>query len=153
VEVQAARFSGSRPGPLLTVARDFDLPLEQNATITIEIAESSTELELRALVDKVPLPTSRRPAPATPATPPRLETARAVTVLPARVPAELGTLGRTPPVRVCLDRDGQLDTVRFLEPAHPRVAASVIDMYRDSVYEPYRVNDRPVPSCHAVNPS
>jgi hypothetical protein len=154
VEVQAMRFSGTKPGPLLALERSFDLPFEEGAAITVEIGEAGGALDVRALVDKVPLPRSRAAVPpARPAPAPRLETARAISLLPARVPSELGTLGRAPALRVCLDQDGQLDSVRFLEPAHPRVAASLIDMYRDSIHEPYRVNDRPVPSCHAVNPS
>jgi hypothetical protein len=74
-------------------------------------------------------------------------------VAPLRAPAELGAVGRGagPGVRLCLDRDGRLDTVRFLEPVHPRLAASVVDMLRDSQYVPYRVNDLPVPSCQPLS--
>jgi hypothetical protein len=73
---------------------------------------------------------------------------------PRRTPLEFGDLppGPGPAVRLCLDRDGQLDTVRFLEPVHPRFAASLIDMFRDSRHEPYRVNDLAVPSCQVLRP-
>jgi hypothetical protein len=71
---------------------------------------------------------------------------------PPRAPAEFGARlhGVRPALRLCLDRRGQVDTVRFLEQAHPRLAASVLDMLRDSEHQPYRVGDLAVPSCETA---
>jgi hypothetical protein len=154
VEVHAIRFQGARPGPLLLVDRRFDLPFDAGATVTVEIKEggAAEPLAIEAQVEKVPVPRSRVQAPPRPTAAPRLEKARALAIAPPRPPREFGALfgASGPAVRLCLDREGQMDTVRFLEPAHPRVAASLIDMFRDARHEPYRVNDLPVPSCELM---
>jgi hypothetical protein len=154
VEIQAIRFEGARPGPLLSVQRRFDLAVTPGATITIDIEEApagaAAPLEVTARVDAPPPAGPRRAAPpAKPGPPPRLEPAHAVTLAPLRAPREFDPLvrGAGPGVRLCLDRDGRLDTVRFLEAPHPRLVASFVDMLRDSRHEPYRVNDQAVPSC------
>jgi hypothetical protein len=152
VEVRAIRFTRSRPGPLLVVNRRFDLVLPSHPAVTIEISEAPAgALALNARVDAPPVPGQRRPVPPTgkaPA-PPRLEPARLVSLAPLRAPLEFGPLfpGKAPGLLMCLDRDGQIDTVRFQEVLHPRLAAALVDMLRDSRHEPYRVNDLPVPSC------
>jgi hypothetical protein len=155
VEVQAIRFTGTRAGPLLVVSRRFDLAFEPTATVIVEIADaaasSPSPLEVTAHLDKVPLPRGPRAqvSPPRPMPAPRLEKARAVAAPPLRAPLELAGL-QPPALRLCLDREGHLDTIRFLEPLHPRFAASLIDMYRDSRYDPYRVNDLAVPSCQVL---
>jgi hypothetical protein len=162
VEVQAIRFEGGRPGPLLRIERRFDVPFEPEAVITLEIAEipgsGATPPSLEILPQVEPVPIARRrpeaaPPPRRP--PPTLEKARPRKLDPRRQPLEFGTglRGARPMVRLCLDLDGRFETLRFLEPAHPRLAASIIDMFRDARYEPYRVNDRPVPSCDVTRPS
>jgi hypothetical protein len=160
VEIQAIRFAGTRPGPLLSVERRFDLALTPGATVTIDIAEAPagapSPLEVNATVDAAPATAPRRaPAPVKPGPPPRLEPARAVTLARLRAPREFDARvrGGGPGLRLCLDRDGHLDSVRFLEPAHPRLAAALVDMLRDSRHEPYRVNDLAVPSCQAFHPN
>jgi hypothetical protein len=154
VEIQAIRFTGAKPGPLLTVERRFDLVFAPGASITIDIAEApagaAAPLEVSARVEEPPPAGPRRAAPPSkPAPPPRLEPAHVVSLAPLRSPREFGGLvgGAAPGLRVCLDRDGRLDTVRFLKAPHPRLAASFVDMLRDSRHEPYRVNDLAVPSC------
>jgi hypothetical protein len=156
VEVQAIRFAGSRPGPLLVVQRRFELDLPRQAAVTIEITEaprsSAVPLELRAQVTAPPpaaVPRSTG-APAPPRPAPRLESARLLYLPAARAPLELAGAAE-PGAWLCLDRDGQLDTIRFLEPAHPRLAASLVDRLRDARHEPYRVNDRAVPSCRTFS--
>src|SRR6185369_14878575 len=97
VEVQAIRFHGTRPGPLLTVERRFDLALAPGATIIIDIAEApagaAAPLEVSARVDS-PLPLSPRRAspPPKPGPPPRLEPARALILAPLRAPREFDPL-------------------------------------------------------------
>jgi hypothetical protein len=158
VEVQAIRFAGTRPGPLLIVSRRFELSFEPAATVVVDIAEgpagSTSPLELSAHLDKVAVPrgpgaavTPPRPMPTA-----RLEKAQAVHVPPLRVPRELGGLPPVASLRLCLDRQGELDTIRFLQPVNPRLAASLIDMYRDARHDPYRVNDLGVPSCRVLPP-
>jgi hypothetical protein len=161
VEVQAIRFTGTRPGPLLVVDRRFDLAFQPGVRVTVEIAEapagSASPLEVSAHVDRAPLSPSPGPPPSAPrkAHTARLEKARTIHLDPPRAPLEFGALspGSGPALRLCLDREGQLDTIRFLETPHPRLAASLIDMFRDSQHEPYRVNDLPVPSCEVIRPS
>lgn len=152
VEVQAIRFSGARPGPLLAASRRFDLPSARAVTIDIDEAPSGL-LELDAHAEPILPPPRPRSSPPRPAPPPHLERARPVRLSAPRAPGELGPLPPGPAVRLCLDRDGQLDTLRFLEPAHPRIAASVIDAFRDARHEPYRVDDRAVPSCQVTRPA
>jgi hypothetical protein len=162
VEVQAIRFEAGRPGPLLRIERRFDVPFEPEAVITLEIAETAGSgagppaLEILAQVEPVPI-ARRRPqaAPGPRPPPPLLEKARARKLDPPRTPLEFGTelRGARPSVRLCLDQEGRLETLRFLEPTHPRLAASIMDMFRDARYEPYRINDRPVPSCEVTRPS
>lgn len=160
VEVHAIRFTGKQPGPLLVVERRLDLAFDPAATVTVEIAEapagSASPLEVTAHVDKVPLARGRgiQDPPPKPMPAPRLEKAQVIRLALRRTPLELGALPSAPgpAVRLCLDRDGQLDTIRFLEPLHPRFAASLIDMFRDSRHEPYRVNDLAVPSCEVLRP-
>jgi hypothetical protein len=162
VEVHAIRFADGRPGPLLVVERRFDVevPFSPEATVTVDIAEardrSAGPLEISARVDPVVVP--RNPVPARAAGPPppaRVEKARVLQLQAARTPREFGALAerRPPRLRVCLDRDGEVDTVRLLEPVHPRFAASIVDMFRDSRHEPYRVNDVAVPSCDLLVPA
>jgi hypothetical protein len=162
VEVQAIRFEGGRPGPLLKVERRFDVPFEPEAVITLEIAEipgsggAPPSLEILPQVEPVPVARRRpEPTPGPRPPPPILEKARPRRLDPPRSPLEFGTglEGARPPVRLCLDREGRLETLRFLEPTHPRLAASILDMFRDARWEPYRVNDRPVPSCDVTRPS
>jgi hypothetical protein len=163
VEVQAIRFDGGRPGPLVRIERRFDVPFNPEAVITLEIAElpgsgaAAPSLEVLPQVQPIPAPRRRPDAPRAPprGPPPVLEKARPRTLDPPRSPIEFGAEpgGARPWVRLCLDQDGQLETLRFLEAAHPRLTASIIDMFRDSRYEPYRVNDRPVPSCEVTRPS
>jgi hypothetical protein len=154
VEIQAIRFDGSKPGPLMTVQRSFDVAFTPGSTITIDIAEApagaAVPLEVSARVEAPPPPGQPRATPpAKPAPAPRLEPAHAVRLAPLRAPREFEALvrGTEPGLRLCLDRDGRLDTVRFLKAPHPRLAASFVDMLRDSRHEPYRVNDLAVPSC------
>jgi hypothetical protein len=154
VEVHAMRFAQGQPGPLLAVTRELDVVAEEGATVTVEIAEAegaAGPLAIKAEVDRPPVP---RAAPSSP--PPQrkgplpvLEKARELHIDPARVPPEFGAMlhGVRPTLRVCLDREGRVDTVRLLEQAHPRLAASVLDMLRDSRHEPSRVGDLAVPSC------
>jgi hypothetical protein len=163
IEVQAIRFVGGRPGPLITAVRQFELPFDPGTTVTVEIAEGGgggpapDALSIQAQVDRVPAP--RAPAPAAPTGPvrhtPDLEKARPLHMDPPRAPGEFGARlqGVRPALRLCLDRRGQLDTVRFLEQAHPRLAASMLDMLRDSEHTPYRVGDLPVPSCETTGRS
>lgn len=155
VEVQAMRFEGGKPGPLLALNRRFDLVLPPSPRITIEIVEgrAGAPLELSAHVDP-PAPAGappRSPAAIKPAPPPRLESARLVHLPALRAPQEFGALvgEKDPSLWVCLDRDGRMDTVRFHQATHPRLAAAVVDMLRDARHEPYRVNDLAVPSCSA----
>jgi len=160
VEVHAIRFLGTRPGPLLVVERRLDLAFEPTATVIVEIAEapagSASPLEVTAHVEKIPI--ARAPGdqlpPSKPMPAPRLERAHVLHTGSRRTPLEFGgpPPGPGPALRLCIDRDGQLDTIRFLEPLHPRFAASLIDMFRDSRYEPYRVNDLAVPSCQVLRP-
>jgi hypothetical protein len=153
VEVQAIRFAGGQAGPLLTVTRDLDVASDEGSTITVEIDEApgAEPLSIRAQVDRPPAPRtpppSRPPPPKGPA--PVLEKARVVHIDPPRAPLEFGAMlqGVRPALRVCLDREGRVDTVRLLDQAHPRLAAAVLDMLRDSRNEPYRVGDLAVPSC------
>ncbi len=163
VEVQAIRFEAGRPGPLLRIERRFDVPFEPEAVITLEIAEipgsraGPPSLEILPQVEPVPA-ARRQPGAAVPAPrrpPPILETARPRKLDPPRSPLEFGAglRGARPSVRLCLDQEGRLETLRFLEPTHPRLAASIMDMFRDARYEPYRVDDRPVPSCQVTRPS
>lgn len=161
VEVQAMRFDRGRPGPLVLVEGRFALPPDPGATVTIVIAESAAgataPLALSAEVERPP-PLDRPRAPAAtrkPGRTPILHKARPLHVAPARTPLELGQRLREarPVVRLCLDREGALDTLRFLELAHPRLAATIIDMYRDSRHEPYRVDDLAVPSCEVARRS
>jgi hypothetical protein len=160
VEVHAIRFTGTRPGPLLVVERRLDLAFEPAAEIIVEIAEApagaASPLEVTAHVDKVRLTRGRdaQAPPPRPVPPPRLEKAQTIRMALPRTPLELGGPPPGPgrALRMCLDRDGQLDTIRFLEPLHPRFAASLIDMFRDSRHEPYRVNDLAVPSCQVLRP-
>jgi hypothetical protein len=163
VEVQAIRFEAGRPGPLLRIERRFDVPFEPEAVITLEIAEipgsraGPPSLEILPEVQAVPI-ARRRPENAGPAPrrrQPVLEQARPQKLDPARSPLEFGAglRGARPSVRLCLDQEGRLATLRFLEPTHPRLAASIMDMFRDARYEPYRVDDRPVPSCQVTRPS
>ena len=156
VEVQAIRFKGTKPGPLMSVERRFDLVVPPGATIVIDIAEAragaASPLDVSARVDApAALPPRRASPPPKPGPPPRLEPARALILAPLRSPREFDPLvrGKAPGLRFCLDRDGRLDTVRFLEASHPRLAASFVDMLRDSRHEPYRVNDQAVPSCNS----
>jgi hypothetical protein len=158
VEIEAIRFSGGRPGPLLAVTHRLDVAASPDGPLVIEVTEappgSPSPLAIAAHREPVPAPRARpaSAAPPRPSPPPRLEKARPLHLPPLRAPLELGPLppATTPPLRLCLDRDGQLDTVRFLGPAHPRVAASIIDRYRDGRFEPYRVNDVAVPSCQVL---
>jgi hypothetical protein len=158
VEVEAIRFSHGRPGPLLAITRRFDLPLSPGASIDIVIrdapAGATAPLEVTAEVQ--PPPPTGRPSthPVRPAPAPRLEKAQPLRVPAPRAPLELAPLpaGAGPAVRLCLDREGEVDSVRFLDGAHPRFAASLVDMFRDARYEPYRVNDLAVPSCQVVRP-
>jgi hypothetical protein len=154
VEIQAIRFDGPKPGPLMTVQRSFDVAFTPGSTITIDIAEApagaAVPLEVSARLE--PPPPAGQPRatpPSKPAPAPRLEPAHAVRLAPLRAPREFDALvrGVEPGLRLCLDRDGRLDTVRFLKAPHPRLAASFVDMLRDSRHEPYRVNDLAVPSC------
>jgi hypothetical protein len=158
VEVQAIRFSRGRPGPLLVVQRRLDVAFQPGAAVTIDIAEAAAgapaPLAVSAQVQPPPSAPVRT-APAAPphaGPPPRLERRRLVSWGAHRVPVELGFIPEAgvPAHRVCLDREGELDTVRFLEAPHPRVAASLIDQLRDERYEPYRVNDVAVPSCDVL---
>ena len=161
VEVQAMRFDRGRPGPLVLVERSFALPPDPGATVTIVIAEggaaATTPLALSAEVERPPPVDRARPPAATRKVgrTPILDKARPLHVAPARTPLEFGQPMREarPVVRLCLDREGALDTLRFLELAHPRLAATVIDSYRDSRHEPYRVDDLAVPSCEVARPS
>jgi hypothetical protein len=157
VEVHAIRFDGRRAGPLLVAERRFEVPADPDAQITVEIAEGDprSPLALDAQVTRPP-PVRRGPPPAAPArssAPPILERSFPVRLDPLRAPAEFAAAGAAPAMRICLDRHGDVETVRFLEAAHPRLAASLLDRYRDSQHQPYRVNDRPVPSCEVINPS
>ena len=165
VEVQAIRFEGGRPGPLLRIERRYEVPFEPEAIITLEIAEvpgadgGAPSLEILPQVDAVPIarrrsdPAGRAALPSRP--PPVLEKARLEKIDPLRTPVEFGTglQGARPPVRLCLDEEGRLATLRFLEPTHPRLAASILDLFRDARYDPYRINDRAVPSCDVTRPS
>jgi hypothetical protein len=164
VEVHAIRFTGGRPGPLLTASRQFDIAFGQASGVTVEIAEgksgdvSAEPLALAVEVDRLYLkPASPAPPPPPPSRrpPPPLEKARPLHITPARAPLEFGAMlrGVRPALRLCLDREGDLDTVRFLEQAHPRLAASVLDMLRDARHEPYRVGDTAVPSCETTRRS
>jgi hypothetical protein len=161
VQVQAIRFTGGRSGPLLVIEQTFDVeePFSPEATVTVEITEADggagAPLAISARVDPVDVP--RNPPAARPPAPRpavRVDKPRALRLDPARAPGEFDSIaGRRPPLlRVCLDREGQVDTVRLLEPVHPRFAASLIDMLRDSRHEPYRVNDQAVPSCDLLQP-
>jgi hypothetical protein len=158
VEVQAIRFSRGRPGPLLVVERRLDVAFQPGALVTIDIAEAPAgapaPLAVSAQVQPPPAPAVRTAPAAQPRRepPPRLEPRRLVSWGAHRVPVELGFIPEAglPTHRVCLDREGELDTVRFLEAPHPRVAASLIDQLRDERYEPYRVNDVAVPSCDVL---
>lgn len=155
VEVHAIRFDDQRPGPLMRLVVQLELPREPGASLTVDVAETPDKafsLIPRVQVDK-PAPTIPRPAaPAAPAPGPDLEKARVMRLDSPRLPTELGTAlkGTRRSVRVCLNREGWVDTIRFLEPTHPRLAASLADALRDARWEPYRVNDRAVPSCEVV---
>jgi hypothetical protein len=155
VKVQAVRFDRGQPGPLLTTEKRFEFPADPGATVTIEVTEARGTLDLRIDVQRPPTPHPRpvNPKPAGPA--PILEKPQLVQLGPSRVPLEFEPFmrGAHPVVRLCLDRQGDLDTIRFLAPAHPRLAATVIDLFRDSRYQPYRVNDLAVPSCEVAGPS
>ena len=159
VEVHAIEFRRGRPGPLMVLERRFDLPAAEAAMVTVVISEAAPSdagavpLAIGTLVQKRSPPARRLPGSPSPSAPaPRLESSRLLHVPVPRVPQELGAsvLVSPPAVRLCLDSQGAMHTVRFLEPAHPRVMASLIDMFRDSRHEPYRVNDLPVPSCDVV---
>jgi hypothetical protein len=159
VEIQAIRFAGTKPGPLLSVERRFDLALTPGATVTIDIAEATAggpvPLEVNATVVAAPATAPRRvAAPVKPGPTPRLEPARAVSLAPLRAPREFDALirGAGPGLRLCLDRDGRLDSVRFFQATHPRLTAALVDMLRDSRHQPYRVNDLAVPSCQSFRP-
>jgi hypothetical protein len=157
--VHAIRFVGGHPGPLITAVRQLELPFDPGSTVTVEIAEADSggpapdALVIQAQVERVPAPrVAPPPAQAAPrplGRTPDLEQARPLQMHPARVPGEFGARlhGVHPALRLCLDRHGQVDSVRFLEQAHPRLAASVLDMLRDAEHAPYRVGDRAVPSC------
>ena len=159
VEVHAIRFDGRHAGPLLVAQRRFDVPADPDALITVEIAQADprSPLALEATVTPPPPARSGPPAaaPARRSPEPILAKGYLVHLDPLRAPAEFSADGVTaaPVMRVCIDRHGQVETVRFLEAAHPRLAASLLDQYRDSQHQPYRVNDRPVPSCEVVNQS
>jgi hypothetical protein len=159
VEVQAIRFAGGRAGPLVTASRDLDVPFEAGTTVTVEIAEGGDAgtLAISTHVDRIPAPRSLPARPpekrATPVLP--LEKARPLVLDVPRAPFEFGAAlhGVRPALRLCLDREGQVDTVRFLEQAHPRLVASTLDMLRDAHYQPYRVGDQAVPSCETTRGS
>jgi hypothetical protein len=158
VEVHAIRFTGGRPGPLLVVERRLEIAFQPGAIVTIQIAEAppGSPVPLAVSAEVQPPPRAAPSPPATPPRPgpaPRLESARVVAMQPHRTPLELAgyvEADAIPPHRVCLDAQGDLDTIRFLEAPHPRVAASLIDQFRDARHEPYRVNDLAVPSCMLV---
>jgi hypothetical protein len=156
VEVQAIRFAAGRPGPLLTVTHELDVPFGERTAVTVEIVETdparqpAEPLAIRTQVDQLPAPRSSPPPGPRPKQPgPLLEKARVLHIDSPRAPPEFGAMlqGVRPALRVCLDREGRVDTVRLLEQAHPRLAAAVLDMLRDSRNEPYRVGDLAVPSC------
>jgi hypothetical protein len=156
VEVHAIRFSGGRPGPLLASSRTFDVVIDEGAALTVKIGEEQTgALTLELQVDRPP-PSRPAPAPTAQAARkgplPTLEKARPLRIEPPRAPLEFGAMlrGVRPALRLCLDREGDLDTVRFLEQAHPRLAASMLDMLRDARHSPYRVGDTAVPSCETM---
>lgn len=165
VEVEAIRFEDGRPGPLLRIERRYEVPFEPEAIITLEIAEvpgadgGAPSLEILPQVEAVPIARRRSDAAALAARPSRpppvLEKARLEKADPLRTPVEFGAglQGARPPVRLCLDQEGRLATLRFLEPTHPRLAASILDLFRDARYDPYRINDRAVPSCDVTRPS
>jgi len=155
VEVHAIRFAGGRPGPLLTANRTFDVVIGEGNILTVHIAQDGGgALTLDLKVDRPP---ASGPAPVATVQPrkgptPPLEKARALRFDPPRAPPEFGAMlrGVRPALRLCLDREGDLDTVRFLEQAHPRLAASMLDMLRDARHSPYRVGDTAVPSCETM---
>lgn len=159
VEVQAIRFVRGRPGPLLAVERRLEVAFQPGAVVTIEIAEAApgapAPLAISAHVQPPPKPrTPGAPLPdARPRPAPRLEPARVVEMRHHRDPLELGSPldpAAFPDRRVCLDAEGNLDTVRFFEAPHPRVAAALVDQLRDARHEPYRVNDLAVSTCMVV---
>jgi hypothetical protein len=156
VEIHAIRFEGKQPGPLMRMELMLEPPREPGSTLTIDVGE--TPEKKFALVPRVQID---RPAPAVPRPPamvaapgpgPDLEKARVLMLGAPRLPVELGPAlkGTRRSVRVCLNREGWVDTIRFLEPTHPRLAASLADSLRDARWEPYRVNSRAVPSCEVV---
>jgi hypothetical protein len=156
VEVHAIRFDGKRPGPLMRMELVLEPPREPGSSLTIDVSETSEKkfaLVPRVQIDR-PAPALARPA--APVAPPRpapdLEKARIVRLNSPRLPTELGPAlkGTRRSVRVCLDREGSVDTIRFLEPTHPRLAGSLADSLRDARWEPYRINSRAVPSCEVV---
>jgi hypothetical protein len=155
VEVHAIRFDGRQPGPLMRMDLVMEPPREPGASVTIDVSETPEKkfaLVPRVQIEK-PAPAVPRPsAPVAPGPGPDLEKARVMRLDTPRLPTELGTAlkGTRRAVRACLNREGWVDTIRFLEPTHPRLAASLADALRDARWEPYRVNDRAVPSCEVV---
>lgn len=144
-----------RPTERVILRQEFRVADDGRAVAFVEIGERAAPaageppVVMKLQVDRLPPPRPGRPvsAPARPA--PRLEPARPIGFAPLRAPAEMALTGAVEvPVRVCLDRVGDHDSARFLVPLHPRLAAAVLDQLRDTLNEPYRVNDAPVPSCH-----